>query len=298
MKTLKTIQFVCLSLMTGFILLSACKKDELEVLPANSQTEAEYKTTNPGMPATDNGSWREDFATANSLALRWNLFGTSQPQWVYYSCKRFGLFDNNGSLPGGSFAVSKAKIGYGNGYTIESDVYIDVKKPGFTTICPQIGVTRTQVLPSEPKTIDAGISMKLMYIGTGEIDVPEEYRNRTFVLMSALLQNGIMASSGDPNEGFDSSFGDYAFPVDAASNGWHSMKIVVNHSGQVSFFLDNKFVWSPGRKIENSLMKDKNVILGYTSPGSTGKAYHDYVKVSYPRIGEEQVANGYIEPVN
>jgi len=292
---MKTIKFFLVSLLTGFILLTACSKDEPDFVSNNSQNEAEYKAEIPGPPVCNNAGWREDFATANSLTSKWNLYGTPQPQWVYFAAKRFGLFDNNGHLPEGNYAVSKTRIGYGKGYTIESEVFIDITKPVSTIISPEIGVTRKLNIPAEPRSIESGISMKLLYVGQGVAEIPAEYKGRTFVVMSALLQNGNFISSRNGEDGTIAEYGEFAFPVDAVKDGWHKMKIVVNSAGQVSFYLDNRFVWSPRLQIHSSLMKGKNVFLGFTSPGNGGKAYHDYVKLSYPLIGETQFCPGETE---
>ena len=284
---MKTIQIVCLSLMTGFVLLTSCKKDEQDLAPSGNQQNADFKSAKPGPPVEVYGNWKEDFTTANSLALRWNLYGTHQPQWVNFAFNRFGLFDNNGRLPNGSFAVSKTKIGNGNGYIIESEVYIDVTNPGGTTICPAIGVTRYPDLPSESSTVEAGISMKLLYLGKGVPDTLAVHRNHTYIQMSALLQDGTSLTSADPKNGIISSSRDYAFQADVAGNGWHKMKIVVTSSKQVGFFLDDKFIWSPNKPVHPSLMTNKNVLIGFTSSGNAGKAYHDYVKVTYPPLPDQ-----------
>jgi len=287
---MKTIQIVCLSLMTGFFLLSACTKDELEIVPTSNPQNADVKSTFPGTPVTNYANWQEDFATPDALVSRWNLYGTPKPQWVSFAGNRFGLFDNNGRLPNGSYAVSKSKIGNGKGYVIESEVFIDVKNPNGPVICPEIGVTRYLILPTEPQNLEAGLSMKLMYIGKGATNVPPVYHNHTYVVLTALLQDGTIISSGDPKDGMGTSSDDHALLADFAGNGWHKLKIVVSASKQVSFYLDNQFMWTPGKSIHSSLMANKNVLLGFTSPSNTGKAYHDYVKVTYPLLtGQDTV---------
>jgi hypothetical protein len=269
---MKTIHLISLSFVTGVVLLSACKKDEQEFNPANNRQNAATKFSQTTPVAIQYSNWQEDFNTYNSLVSGWNLYGTPQPQWVSYAFNRYGLFDNNGQLPNGSSAVSKRKIGNGYGYVIESEVYINVNHSQGTTICPEIGVTRYTDQPQE------GISMKLIYIGEGVTSVPPAYRNHTFVRTTALLQNGTTASSGD-----------YAILADDTRYGWHKMKIIVNSLRQVSFYLDDRFLWSPHQEIQSSLMKDRNVLLGFTSPGISGKAYHDWVKVSYPALPDPPV---------
>ncbi|MFZ4547948.1 MAG: hypothetical protein ACOYN4_10965, partial [Bacteroidales bacterium] len=198
-------------------------------------------------------------------------------------------FDNNGKLPDGSYAVSKRKIGYGQGYTIESDVYIEANKPfPGTVISPEIGVTQNVNEPSGGSITRTGISMKLMYVGQGTSGVATAYHTRTVILMSVLLKNGKIITSGELSNEPTDSFDNFALPLATATSMWHKMKIVVNSLGRVSFYLDNNFVWSPTEPIHSSLMKDKNVLLGFSSPGNGCKAYHDYVKVIYPKSIELQ----------
>lgn len=296
---MKTINFLCVSLLTSVVLLSACQKDELDVVPTASQNEAGYKAELPGPPASLNGNWQDDFTSASSLASNWNLYGKSLPTFVPFAGNRFGLFDNNGKLPDGSYAVSKRKIGYGRGYTIESEVFIEVNHPSpGTVICPEIGVTRNIIQTPGSGTVDAGISMKLMYIGQGTPDVATAYHNRTIVLMAVLLRSGNIITSGEPSNEPIASFDNYALPLLTATNGWHKMKIVVNALGRVSFYLDNSFVWSPEMPVHSSLMTGRNVLLGFTSPGNGGKAYHDYVKVIYPKNNDSQFIDGEREDIN
>ena len=206
---MKTIQIIGLSLLTGFVMLSACKKDEQSFVTSTNQQNDALKSSKPGPQASGYVNWQENFTTANSLELRWNLYGTPQPQWLANAFGRFGLFDNNGRFPDGSFAVSKTRIGNGLGYTIESEVYIDVTNPRGTSICPEIGVTKGLIRPSDPgNNVEEGISMKLMYVGSGVSTVPPAYQNNTYVIMTAFLSNGSIASSSDPKDNPSATLGD------------------------------------------------------------------------------------------
>lgn len=273
---MKTTQILGLFLLTSIGLLCACQKDEFENDPALGAQSAEIKSTVPLPTSLASVSWQEDFSTASSLASSWKLYGSRQPQWVYSACNRKGLFDNNGSLPNGSFAVSKSKIGDGNGYTIESDVCINITNTEGTSICPGIGVTADYNPAAEYTTINEGISLHMIYIGNGVTEVDPQYRNHTYVVATAMLYDGRLAASGD-----------FALQTDFAGNGWHKLKIVVTAAKKVSFYLDNQLMYSPKEPIHASLVKGKNVVLGFSSPGSAGKAYHDFVKVTYPVIPDQ-----------
>lgn len=272
-------QFFTMMLFAGILLFSACSKEEPEFVPQNN-VNTEMKTTPNGTPAQSLKGWKDEFLSASSLSDRWHLFGTPQPQWVNYACGRFGVFDNNGRTPEGSYAISKTTIGNKNGYTLEAEVCIDLKNSRGAFISPEIGVTRKPFVAVEPNTIVAGMSMQLIYIGKDIPGVPPILQDHTYVVMSALADEGAIGNGNGEDEYISS--GKYAFVTDYAGNGWHTMKIVLNGARQVAFYLDGQLIWKPKDKVHPTLLKGKNVMLGFTSPGSYGKAYHDYVKVSYP----------------
>jgi len=67
--------------------------------------------------------------------------------------------------------------------------------------------------------------MKLMYGGKGVSSTPPIFQNQTYVIMTALLENGTFCSSSDPKEGTVSVYGDYTFKADVTGNGWHKMNM-------------------------------------------------------------------------
>jgi hypothetical protein len=269
---MKTLRSIFLSAVIGCALITACKKDPQDMAPiAKQQIKDNVLSGTDASTSSDFKNWRDDFDTPNSLEMNWILYGSALPKWVPFAANRYGLFDNNGRLPNGSFAVSKARIGNGQGYTIESAVYINVSNTAVPAIIPEIGVTRYLIQTPETPLSEAGISMKLAYVGTSDPRVPVTDQDHTFLQMSVLRGSGNFISSGN-----------YELPVNKLSDGWHIMKIVVNANREVSFYLDNQLVWSPQTLIDESLMRDKNVILGFSSGGNNGQAYHDWVRVIYP----------------
>jgi hypothetical protein len=52
----------------------------------------------------------------------------------------------------------------------------------------------------------------------------------------------------------------------------------------VYFYLDDRLIWSPEKKLNAEMMVNRNLFLGYLSPGTSGKAFHDFVTVSYPKV--------------
>lgn len=278
---MKTITTICATVLTLMVLFTACTKEDQDFVPGNLQNSA-LRSTNNVNPLTFLKNWTDDFASASAFQQNWTLSGP-EPKWVANGFGRTGLFDNNGQLPNGSYAVSKTKVGDKFGYSVESDVYINIIDKRGAFICPQLGVTRFPNVESEPLNTAAGISMKLAYIGTDIEGVPAELQNHVYVIMEALTSSD---GSHSP-EGFMVSSGDYTFRADNASNGWHRMKIEIDATNKVSFYLDGQLVWSPAQRVHPSMLSGKNILLGYTSPDLKGKAYHDFVRVDYKIIAQE-----------
>jgi len=89
--------------------------------------------------------------------------------------------------------------------------------------------------------------------------------------MNALAEDGQYMYSGD-----------YTYQVGIFPGTWHKMQIRIDQFHYVSFMLDNTAIWKPTSPVNPTLLQNKQVVLGYTSPGQSGKAYHDFVKVLYP----------------
>jgi hypothetical protein len=261
---MKPLKFLSVALLAVSFLFSACTKDE--VLPPSEQQNSEIIQSALGPPIADyEKNWTDNFSYANCLVERWNLYGSPQPGWLPNACGRKGIFINYGLYPEGSFAVSKMYIGSTNGYTIESDVCIDRQTNTGIVVSAEIGVS---MRPDSPQT---GISMRLIYFGYNVANVPPEYQNKTFLVMKVLGEGGNYMYSGD-----------YTFPVGIFPGSWHKMQIRIDPFHFVTFILDNVSIWKPDYQLDNSMLQNNHVVLGYTSPGTIAKAYHDYAKVMYP----------------
>ncbi len=253
------------------ILFSACTKEENESIPVNLKPESELTVP----VEIDNImfiDWKEDFISQSNLSLNWNFFGSQKPNWIHDDFARYGLYDNNGNPPYGNSAVSKTVIGDGRGYIIETEVYINLTNPSGTCICPSIGVTR--ILNPNPiasnQPVESGIMMRMKYLGSEVGNVPPAARHHTWLQIEALLEDGSISSPGE-----------YAASIDNFVNGWHKMKIVIPKNRLAHFYLDNELVWITPKQVHKSLLAKKNLLLGSTSPGIAGKAYHDWVKITY-----------------
>jgi len=260
-----------MTLIVILIIFCTCTKEEEFDIPVKS-VENDHALPYNDTEAVGYIDWTEDFTSIGNLLNNWSFFGTQKPNWNYALFDRYGLFDNNGNPPYGNTAVSKSPIGDGRGYIIQSDVYINLTNPSGTCICPSIGVSKVYnptPINSSGK-IDFGLMMRMQYIGAEVGNVPPYARHHTWLQLYALLEDGSIATPGD-----------FVIPVDTYINGWHNMKIVVLHGGMAQFYLDNTLVWGTPKRIHKSLMVKKNLILGSTSPGIAGKAYHDFVKITY-----------------
>ncbi|HNX43341.1 MAG TPA: hypothetical protein PLJ84_01985 [Bacteroidales bacterium] len=110
-----------------------------------------------------------------------------------------------------------------------------------------------------------------MYAGTQATWVPERCRGH------AWIQAGYNNSSGKAT-----TTGEYAMVADSYTNSWHKIKIMITQDHFVRFYIDDVLIWSPGDKISSQQLQGKHLVLGFTSSGNVGKAYHNYVKVTYP----------------
>lgn len=261
---MKTLKYLCIAILAGIFLFAACTKDE--VVPSQDPQNTVLAESRSDHPSIDqNLNWTDNFSNSECLAQRWNLYGYPQPSWVLNACGRKGLFLNNGVYPQGSYAVSDAPAGDICGYTVESEVCINVLDNEGIVVSPEIGVTR---YPDSP---ESGISMRLMYIGNNVPGIPREYENKTYVVMKVLVRGGSYIYSGD-----------YTFPVNISSGSWHKLQIRVEPMHFVSFILDNAVIWKPGYQLDPTMLNRNHVVLGYVSPDNKSKAYHDYVRVLYP----------------
>lgn len=261
---MKTLKYLFITLLAGSFLFTSCTKDEI-VLPSENQNSEIIQSTHDLSTLDYKKNWTDNFSYSNSIAERWNLYGNPLPGWLSMACNRKGLFINNGLYPQGSFAVSKTYVGSNNGYTIESDVCIDRNSNTGNVISAEIGVSLNQ------NSQATGISMRLIYFGYNVANIPPQYQNKTFLIMNALGEDGRYMYSGD-----------YTYQVGIFPGTWHKMQIRIDEFHYVSFMLDNTAIWKPTSPVHPTLMQNKQVVLGYTSPGHLGRAFHDYVKVLYP----------------
>lgn len=278
-------------MLAGSVAFIGCNKNEDDLAPVNKQEKSSVSFQEPSLNEgfIANGDWIENFKSPVFLKTNWLLYGTPRPKWVYQACGQQGLFDNNGPSPSANYAVSNISIGNGNGYALESKVYMEILNPKGRCVCPGIGVTK-YLNPglNGNGEIESGIFMRIMYAGANATWVPEIYRGHTWFQMGFLGQNGSFISPGI-----------YSLSADGYVNGWHLLKIVVSPTRMVKFYCDNNVIWASAVPLHESIAVNKNILLGFTSAGNNigyvnaGRAYHDYVKVHffYPETIESNQTN-------
>ena len=208
----------------------------------------------------------------NNITDNWDIYGSPDPVWVASLFERNGLFDNNGDANYNNGAISKTTYGNLNGYTIEADVYLDITDTSGCWLSASIGMSldESPSIPSSSESLSRGINFSLGFAGDACWGTDEEYRRQTYLNCSIFDETSNYAH----NEAHSIIASEYA-------NGWYTMKIDILSDRYVKFYIDNNLVWISTSKLHPSLMTNKNVVLGMRSANSAGKAYHDWVKVSY-----------------
>lgn len=267
--------FISLTIAAGLFIFAGCQK-EAEYLATPDINQQEYYggfTTQTAQGI----NWINNFNSEVALTKSFYLLGDPLPVWVASAFNRDGLFDNMGASPEPGYGVSKSLIGIGGPIEIESEVYLSITSTNGYCVCPGLGITQMTFYPSQPpahaQEVVLGTYFRFMYAGYDAIWVPSAYRGH------AWIQAGYIN-----NENKSIALGEYTVSADKYANGWHKVKISVNQEHSIRFFIDNELIWAPEDAINYKLLKSKNLVMGFTSSGLAGKAYHNYVKVTYPDI--------------
>jgi hypothetical protein len=268
-KIMKTIKLLLLIMVALSVACMGCSKLEDEnagtlqqkIAPATNLPENEY---------LGNVMWKDGFDSPFALANNWTLYGNPQPQWVQSAFGKTGLFDNNGPSPIRNYAVSELIIGKGCGYTLESEVMLKITNLEGDCVCPGIGISKDLNPIMKNGEIETGVSMRMIFVGSNSTTFPQKYKGHTWIIMTYLPANG--------------EYTPLTVMADSYSNSWHILKIEVTPANLLKFYIDNNLLWAPSLHADQSIINNKNVVLGYTSSGNpatvAGKAYHDWIKVT------------------
>jgi hypothetical protein len=222
------------------------------------------------------GMFYDDFA---SDLGKWTPFGSPQPQIVGSVRGRTGVFDNLGDPNFNSGAVSKHLVGGADGFSIESEVYLDFGSLAGCWSAASVGLTKVAnpAFGSSGQNEEYGILFSLDAVGDACWGTPSNYRRHAYLSAQVYAEDGTYESAPAYAIGGD------AFANTSAngfSSGWHLLKVQVDADRSVKFLVDGAVVWSPAKKIHPSLLEGRNIVLGSRSSGSAGKAYHDWVKAT------------------
>jgi len=267
--------FISLTIAAGLLVFAGCQKEAEDLTtPALNQQEDFGGFTTQSAPGVN---WTNNFNSEADLTKSFYLLGDPLPVWVASAFNREGLFDNMGASPDPGYGISKSLIGIGGPIEIESEVYLSITSTNGYCVCPGLGITQKTFYPGQPpahlQEVTLSTYFRFMYAGYDATWVPSKYRGH------AWIQAGYMS---DGNKFI--TLGDYIVSADKYANGWHKIKISVTQEHSIRFYIDNVLIWAPANGITYKALKAKNLVMGFTSSGLAGKAYHNYVKVSYPDI--------------
>jgi len=212
--------------------------------------------------------FEDDFSDA-SLS-KWILFGSPRPRVLSNVEGRNGVFDNNGDSWCQSGAISKANLYLPESFIIEADMYLKVTNPSGCWAAPSFMLLReNEPLGRDPYCGDmdypGGIIFKIMYEGDACWQTPVEKRRHAYITAGIYAEDGTSEGSG-------------WILADEYINGWHNFKIVVVDR-YVKFYVDDKLIFAPKKKVHPTVLNGKKLYLGRRSSGSAGKGYHDFIRV-------------------
>jgi hypothetical protein len=229
-------------------------------------------------------SFADDFSHG---LTKWKKFGVPFPvvrdTLTIGDSLRTGIFDNMGDTTGNSGIVSKKVFAGPNGFTLETDIYLQVID---TLGCwdeagigmPKIANPGWSGARSDTAFDAYGLYFSLSFVGEACPDprVPPEARHHAWFNARYLDQN-------DSIQVFD-PYSDSS--ADAFINNWKTLRINVDDTGAVRFEIisgiDTIPIWTPTTRLNSSMMSGRNIVLGFrSSPDidiSAGKAYHDAIR--------------------
>jgi hypothetical protein len=140
--------------------------------------------------------FEDDFSELN--LNKWIPFGSPSPRVLTLVEGRNGVFDNNGDGWCNSGIVSKDNFSFPNGFTIESDIYLEVTNVAGCWNSPVIGLTRQNkptgegVCPSESYSM--GVIFGIEYDGDVCWGTPEEKRRHAYFNIGLYTEDGTWES--------------------------------------------------------------------------------------------------------
>jgi len=203
-----------------------------------------------------------------NLTENWIFYGYPSPVWVSSIFGKNGIFDNNGDPNPYSGAYSKQLINTSSGLTIEAEVYLEVSNIDGCWVEPSIGITK-DANPSNSNGY-RGAFLSFAFEGGMCWMTPPALQGHSYFRIEIFAEDNTILS-----------YPLSTLNADIYNNGWHILKIMIQSDRYVKFYADNNLLWTTTKKIHPSVLSGRNIILGGCSSGIAGKAYHNWIKVTY-----------------
>jgi hypothetical protein len=209
------------------------------------------------------------FTDSFSNLDNWTTYGSPSPQRLALVNDSTGVFDNNGDATDNSGAISVQTFGLNGGFTIQSDVYLDFSDTNGCYAEAAIGIAN----PTSPDN-DPYIYFSISAMGHSCGTIAASLLGHAYFFGEFATESGSM--SFYPTEEHPATF-----LADDYANGWHTLKIVVDASSKIRFYVDDVLIYTDAQSISGTVATGTLPLwLGSRSSGDAGKAYHAYVAIT------------------
>lgn len=211
------------------------------------------------------------FTDSFSNLDNWTLYGSPSPVQVASVLGKSGVFDNMGDGTYNSGAISIQTFGLSGGFTIQSDVYLDFSDTNDCYAEAAIGVANPTL--QGWGGYDPYVYFSISGMGHSCGTIAAALRGHAYFFGSFTTATG--SETFYPTEGSPTTF-----LADDYAGGWHTLKIVVNASSQIRFYIDDILIYTGTQNISSTVATGAYPLwLGSQSSGNAGKAYHDLITI-------------------
>jgi hypothetical protein len=199
----------------------------------------------------------------------WTVYGSPSPVRLASAEDKTGVFDNMGDATDKSGGISIQTFGLTGGFTIQSDVYLDFSDTNGCYAEAAIGI-------ANPTVQGWGGYDPYIYFSIGGMG------HSCGTIAEALRGHAYFFGSFATGSGDETFYPTESSPLaDEYANGWHTLKIVVNSSFQIRFYIDAVLIYTGTQSINSTIATGAYPLwLGSQSSGNAGKAYHDFITIT------------------
>ena len=239
--------------------------------PGDIALDVSGGSTSPKDLTNEQVIFSEDWESGAIDTAKWIKYGSPLPRIVNSFKGYSNVFDNNGDPNHASGALTVNPIHLPSGeVTISADVYVEFSNLSGCWATARIGLTEE----SNPTTSNTGFSgghaiyFELSAVGDACWAAPADRRRKAWF-------GGSMRDATGNREGTG------GVSIDGSNyvNGWHKLRIVIDASNRVSFYVDNTLLWQSTGTLDPNVRSGKKLDLGERSSGSAGKAYIDNIEI-------------------